>query len=96
MVEWTIDRAIHAAIASGRVPPSITADYLFQSRDTGAKVALLLVGALTTIIVVLRCISRWTARRLGIDDAFACLSSVSTARNPSLLRGLDIWAMADV
>lgn len=71
-----VDPAIIDAMQSGRVPADITASYLMQSRDCSARIAILFVVILTSIVVLLRFISRWSVRRLGVDDAFAGLSLV--------------------
>ncbi|KIN03383.1 hypothetical protein OIDMADRAFT_39725 [Oidiodendron maius Zn] len=72
----SVDPAVAAAIQSGDLPASVTADYLMESRDRPAKIAILSVGVLTAIIVSLRIFSRWSVRRLYIDDAFAVCSLV--------------------
>lgn len=82
LAAMNVDPAIVAAIESGVVPPSITASYLMQNRDCAAKIAILFVVCFTAIIVFLRFVSRWTVRRLGIDDAFAGLSLVCSLRSP--------------
>lgn len=80
----SVDPAITAAIQSGDLPASVTVDYLMESRDRPAKIAILSVGILTAIIVSLRIFSRWSVRRLYIDDAFAVLSLVCSATLPHL------------
>jgi hypothetical protein len=75
----SVEPAIAAAIQSGSVPADITAEFLMESRNQQAKIAVLFVGVLTLIIVVLRFISRWSVGRLGIDDAFAGLTVVGTS-----------------
>jgi hypothetical protein len=73
---------IAAAIASGRVPPDITAEYLMETRDLPAKGAVVCVGLLTISVVLLRFISRWSVKRLGIDDVLAGVSLVLNSRLP--------------
>ena len=80
----TIDPEVAAAIQSGAVPPGVSVDILMQKRDEPAKIALLFVGILSLLIMVLRFISRWSVKRLGIDDAFAGLTVVCTPTNPPL------------
>jgi hypothetical protein len=70
------DPAITAAIQSGIVPPSISAEYLAESRDRPARRAIIFVGALTIVVVLLRFISRLSVSRLGLDDALAAFSLV--------------------
>jgi hypothetical protein len=77
-----VDPNVAAAVQSGAVPPDVSIALLMQKRDGPAKAALLFVGILTFIIVVLRFISRWSVRRLGIDDAFAGLSVVCIPTPP--------------
>lgn len=72
-----MEPAITAAIASGKVPASISADYLMQNRDHPAILAIDLVGLFTAIVVVLRFGSRlFHVKRFGIDDALAAISLV--------------------
>ena len=79
------DPAITAAIQSGKVPHSISAEYLAESRDRPARVAIIFVGALTIIIVLLRFISRWSVSRLGVDDALAGFSLVRSPKSTACL-----------
>lgn len=79
--------AVTAAIASGKVPSSISADYLMQNRNYPAKVAIVFVGLLTSTIVALRCGSRlFVVKRFGIDDALAIASWVCSSWIDSLGR----------
>lgn len=72
-----VEPAITAAIASGNVPSTITADYLMETRDHPAIIALTFVGALTFVVVLLRCISRFfLVRSFGLDDGLAASSMV--------------------
>ena len=72
------DLAIAEAIQSGKVPPSISSQYLAESRDRPARIAIIVVGALAIVIVSLRFISRWSVSRLGVDDALAGFSLVGS------------------
>jgi hypothetical protein len=79
-----IEPAITAAIASGKVHPSISAAYLMQNRNYPAKVAIVIVGLLTFVVVALRCGSRlFLVRRFGIDDALAACSLVCFSQSNS-------------
>lgn len=70
-----MEPAITQAIASGRVPQTVAGDYLMQSRDHRAIVALLFITSLAFIIVGARCSSRiFFLEMFGLDDALAVLS----------------------
>ena len=72
-----VEPAITAAIASGNMPSTITANYLMETRDHPARIALTFVGALTFVVVLLRCISRlFLVRSFGLDDGLAAFSMV--------------------
>jgi hypothetical protein len=72
-----VEPAITAAIASGDVPPNITTEYLMQTRDHPAIIALIFVGVLTFIMVLGRCISRhFLVKSFGLDDGLAFFSVV--------------------
>lgn len=71
-----VESSILVAIDAGKVPPSITLDYLLQSRNEPAKIAIYVTGSFTAIIVMLRCFTRWWVRRFWIDDTLAVISLV--------------------
>lgn len=74
-----VDSRIQQAIADGKVPPGITAEFLSESRDRASIIGIVFVTALTFIVVVTRLISRsLIVRRIGIDDVLAAVSLVST------------------
>ena len=74
---------VASAIAAGRVPEGVAADYLYQSRDNSAIAGILFVCCLTTVVVALRCFSRgYVVKHFGSDDAVAALGLV---RNTLLL-----------
>ena len=68
---------IDSAQAAGRIPSGISLDYLAQSRDQSAKIAILFVGCLTIVIVVARCYARiFLVKSFGLDDALAAFTLV--------------------
>lgn len=75
-----VDSRILQAIADGKVPSDITAEYLSESRDRPSIIGIVFVTALTFLFVVTRLISRsFIVRRIGIDDVLAAVSLVSTS-----------------
>lgn len=74
-----VDSRIQQAIADGKVPPGITAEFLGESRDRPSIIGIVFVTALTFLVVVTRLISRsLIVQRVGIDDMLAAASLVST------------------
>lgn len=72
-----VEPAITAAIESGDVPLNITTEYLMETRDHSAVIALIVVGGLTSIVVLARCISRgFVVKNFGLDDWLAVFSVV--------------------
>lgn len=76
-----INPNIAAAFAAGRIPANltyITPEYLSQSRDKPAVIAVVSVCAFTSFIVLLRCSSRlFLGKTFGVDDSLAVFSNVS-------------------
>jgi hypothetical protein len=73
-----VEPAIAAAVAAGRVPQSVTVQFLMESRDAPARAAILAVTILTSIVVLLRCGSRaLVMHKFGFDDGLALFSLVS-------------------
>ncbi|KAF5675838.1 integral membrane protein pth11 [Fusarium heterosporum] len=71
------DPQVAQAIADGRVPKGITAEYLNETIDTPAIAGIILVTCLTSIVVLGRLASRaFLIRRFGVDDALTLLSWV--------------------
>ncbi|KAF4984791.1 hypothetical protein FZEAL_82 [Fusarium zealandicum] len=69
------DPKVLQAIADGRVPNEVTAEYLGESKDAPAIVGIIFVTVLTSIIVLGRLSSRaFLMRRFGFDDALTLLS----------------------
>ncbi|KAJ4127086.1 hypothetical protein NW768_008711 [Fusarium equiseti] len=69
------DPKVSQAIADGRVPKEITADYLNETRDASAIAGILFVTVLTSIIVLGRLASRaFLMHRFGIDDVLTFVS----------------------
>ncbi|PFH55923.1 hypothetical protein XA68_17382 [Ophiocordyceps unilateralis] len=76
-------RRINEAIASGRVPADITAEFLGESRDGPAMVGIMLVPMITAAIVVCRLLARTLMlQRFGVDDGLA-LASLRRGANDS-------------
>lgn len=75
-----VDAAVARAFAEGRVPANITyltPEYLSESRDPPAIVAIIVVLALATLFVALRCYSRiCLVKSFGLDDSLALCSYV--------------------
>ncbi|KAF4996304.1 hypothetical protein FGRMN_4555 [Fusarium graminum] len=71
------DPQVAQAIADGRVPEGITAEYLSETIDTPAIIGIILVACTTSIVVLGRLVSRaFLIHRFGIDDALTLLSWV--------------------
>ncbi|KAM0444041.1 hypothetical protein ACHAQK_002793 [Fusarium lateritium] len=71
------DPKVAQAIADGRVPKEITADYLNETKDAPAIAGIIFVTCLTSIVVLGRLASRaLLIRRFGFDDALTLLSWV--------------------
>lgn len=72
-------KGIEAALVKPDVPPGITKDFLQQSRDQPAVIAILFVLSFVTVIVALRVYARSIlVRRLGADDILVLASMVCT------------------
>ncbi|KAI8670032.1 hypothetical protein NCS56_00807100 [Fusarium sp. Ph1] len=71
------DSDVARAIADGRVPKDITADYLNETKDAPAIAGIVFVTVLTSIVVLGRLISRaFLIRRFGLDDTLTLISWV--------------------
>ncbi|KAK7423395.1 hypothetical protein QQZ08_009072 [Neonectria magnoliae] len=82
------DPKVAEAIADGRVPDTVTADFLNQTKDAPAIAGIVFVTILTSIIVLSRLASRaFLIRRFGIDDTLTLLSWIAFI--PFV--GLSIW-----
>ncbi|KAJ4321495.1 hypothetical protein N0V84_005298 [Fusarium piperis] len=69
------DSDVARAIADGRVPEGITADYLNETKDAPAIAGIVFVTVLTSIVVLGRLASRaFLIRRFGLDDALTLIS----------------------
>jgi hypothetical protein len=74
------DSDVARAIADGRVPKGITADYLNQTKDAPAIAGIVFVTVLTSLVVLGRLISRaFLIRRFGLDDTLTLISWVSVS-----------------
>jgi hypothetical protein len=72
------DPLVDAAFAAGRVPESVSRDYLNESRDLPAIIGIILVFVLTGLVVSARTWSRvFILKRFGFDDGLAIFSFVS-------------------
>ncbi|RDA84112.1 hypothetical protein CP532_1485 [Ophiocordyceps camponoti-leonardi (nom. inval.)] len=71
------DPRIVEAIASGKVPANITAEYLGRSKDSEGIGGIVFVTLLVIVVVVSRLFSRaWVVKRLGLDDGLALISLI--------------------
>lgn len=71
---------VDKAIADGRVPDDISADYLKESRDDAAIAGIIFVLVLTFLVVAARLFSRAVlSRRFGFDDVLTVVSLVRTS-----------------
>ncbi|KAE8152162.1 hypothetical protein BDV25DRAFT_151434 [Aspergillus avenaceus] len=63
------------ADAAGRIPAGISLDYLAQSRDRPAIVAIVFLVCFTGTLMAVRLYARiWLVKKLGLDDALAILT----------------------
>lgn len=61
----------------GKIPTSITPEYLAESRDRATTIAIIFVGSLAILLALLRSYARLvTVKDFGIDDACALLTVV--------------------
>ncbi|KAF4595708.1 proteinrelated to integral membrane protein pth11 [Ophiocordyceps camponoti-floridani] len=73
-------RRINEAVAAGNVPPDISADFLAESRDGPAMVAIMLITTLTAGLVICRLLARTLMlQRFGVDDGLALASLLTLA-----------------
>ncbi|KAK0614876.1 hypothetical protein B0T17DRAFT_479406, partial [Bombardia bombarda] len=71
------DPAVASAIAAGRVPPEVSADWLNETRDDAAIAAIIFVLVLTSLALACRIVSRvFILKRIGPDDGLAVLSFI--------------------
>lgn len=80
-----IESAITTAIAAGKVPVGITADYLMESRDAGSIGGMLAVAVLALLVVSARLYARvfFSVSSLGLDDSLIIFTAVRY--NPIML-----------
>ncbi|KAE8143922.1 hypothetical protein BDV38DRAFT_4623 [Aspergillus pseudotamarii] len=63
------------ADAAGRIPPGMSLEYLAESRDRPAIVAIIFLVCFTGAIMIVRLYARiWLVKKLGLDDALAILT----------------------
>lgn len=68
---------ILAAQAAGTIPNGMSLSYLAQSADRSEKIAVLVVGSLSFVVVLARCYARiWVIKQMGLDDVLAILTVV--------------------
>lgn len=73
------DPKVAEAFAEGRIPleDGLTEEFLNESKDQPAIIAIIFVAALTALFVISRVISRiLIVKRVGIDDGLAMASLV--------------------
>lgn len=81
------------AIAVGRVPQNISAEFLKESRDGQAMAGIMVVAVLTSVIVLGRLWSRmFLVRRFGTDDYLTLLSFVSHPFVPPFFKTLGSYS----
>jgi hypothetical protein len=69
------------ANAAGRIPSGVSLEYLAESRDRPALVAILFLVCFTGVIMIVRLYARiWLVKRLGLDDILAILTMVRPLR----------------
>lgn len=80
-----IESAITTAIAAGKVPDGITADYLMENRDAGSIGGILAVAVLALLIVSARLYARIfiSLSSFGLDDSLIIFTAVRY--NPIML-----------
>lgn len=79
-----IESAITTAIAAGKVPVGITADYLMENRDAGSMGGMLAVAVLALLIVCARLYVRvFSVSSFGLDDSLIIFTAVRY--NPIML-----------
>ncbi|KAL5344693.1 hypothetical protein ACLOAV_010385 [Pseudogymnoascus australis] len=73
-----IESAITTAIAAGKVPVRITADYLMENRDAGSIGGMLAVAVLALLIVCARLYARlfFSVSSFGLDDSLIIFAAV--------------------
>jgi hypothetical protein len=80
MASPTNTQLIEAALAdpSNNIPADITLDFLQESKDRGAIIAILFITSFVLVVVALRCYARFTSvRGFGLDDWLAVTALVS-------------------
>ncbi|RCI16872.1 hypothetical protein L249_2045 [Ophiocordyceps polyrhachis-furcata BCC 54312] len=71
------DPRIEEAIATGKVPQHITAEYLGRSKDSEGVGWIVFITLLVNVVVISRLSSRaWVVKRLGLDDGLALISLI--------------------
>jgi hypothetical protein len=71
------DPLVDQAFADGRVPVEITREYLYETRDPPAIAAIIAITAISSLVVLVRLVSRaFYVRRFGLDDALVAFSWV--------------------
>jgi hypothetical protein len=72
-----IDPAVSDAVEAGRVPEDVSAEYLSESKDMPAIIAIIVLTGITLIAVMGRALSRGIlVGRFGFDDGLAVLGLV--------------------
>ncbi|KAF1356143.1 hypothetical protein BDV97DRAFT_364935 [Delphinella strobiligena] len=70
-----VDADVAKAIADGRIPDGVTAEYLDQTRDPPAIAAIIAITVVTTIFLCARFFSRiFLVKSFGYDDGLALFS----------------------
>lgn len=68
---------IQSAHDAGRIPSNISLEYLAESKDRPAKIAIIFMVVFTAFILLLRLYARLlVVKKCGLDDALAILTMV--------------------
>lgn len=79
----TVHSNIESAQAAGQIPSGLSLDYLAQTRDKPAKIAILFVGCLSIALLIARCYARvFLVKSFGLDDTLAVFTMVGLLFTP--------------
>lgn len=72
-----IPEDILLANAAGRIPDDVSLEYLAETRDGPAKVAIVFLVCLAGVLMLVRLYARtWLVKKIGMDDILAVLTMV--------------------
>ncbi|KAF7595632.1 hypothetical protein BBP40_005380 [Aspergillus hancockii] len=85
------------ADAAGRIPSGVSLEFLAESRDRPAIVAILFLVCFTGVIMMVRLYARiWLVKKLGLDDILAILTMVYPPRTEGRLIYITFVALSVV